>query len=396
MKTLLAALLLLTTAVETARADTIPAPVRTRYVASTSQLNNVLSTALPGDHIVLANATYAGFTDTRSGDSANPIVIRATNILGARVSGDIYIKGNAVWLVGVTGKRVYIEGADDRLSRSYFSGASFPITVKPSARRAQIDHNEIDNKDQGGIVKEDRAGLRMDYTAGVSDYVYAHHVHHNYFHNTPRGPAPEPDNNAIASSTMDRTVRTGVVIEYNLVADWYGGRCIYTKSHANTIRYNTCVNGNEAVYNRVGNENLWLANWLENIPALVLYGRDHSAIGNTMTDGGIWLMMGTCSSLTSVSCPAPNQQAAANTLLAGNIGKLVIGKRPTVTNGVTATVPVVDIRSRSACHRQWVRPGHYHMRHPSGDHVLDHPLGADPASGQADARRSGAKRADGA
>ena len=350
MKTLLSgtvALVILAAGAGPTIADTIPAPTRTIPVLNSAQLNAALAAAVAGDHIVLANGNYAGFTVERSGSGDAPIVIWAANTLAAKITGDVYIKGNAVWLVGANlgNKHVYIEGADDRLSSSYSSGASFPIAVSAKARRAEIDHNEIDNKNLGGIATADRAGLRMDYTASVDDFTYAHHVHHNHFRNTSRGTVNEPDNNAIASARANTDIRTGVVIEYNLVANWYGGRCIYTKSHANTIRYNTCVDGNEAVYNRTGNENLWSANWIENISALILYGKDNRAIGNRLTNGAITVMMGTCSSLTHTFCSGPpRQEAAANTFLAGNIGKLVIGKRPSVTNGVPATFPAVNTR----------------------------------------------------
>jgi len=56
----------------------LPAPLRTVNVGNTAQLTAALSSALPGDEILLAsNTTYNGmFTVNRSGTVTNPIVIR--------------------------------------------------------------------------------------------------------------------------------------------------------------------------------------------------------------------------------------------------------------------------------------------------------------------------------
>jgi hypothetical protein len=56
-------------------------------VSSESQLASALAAAIPGDHIVLADGSYSRFDVTRSGTEADPIVIRAANILNATASG---------------------------------------------------------------------------------------------------------------------------------------------------------------------------------------------------------------------------------------------------------------------------------------------------------------------
>jgi hypothetical protein len=63
-----------------------PVTGQTRNVTP-SNIGSALSAANPGDHIVLANGSYGRITMSRSGTSANPIVIRAANILGAVVGG---------------------------------------------------------------------------------------------------------------------------------------------------------------------------------------------------------------------------------------------------------------------------------------------------------------------
>ena len=100
--------------------DSIPGPTRTIIVSSSSQLGSALNNAQPGDHIVLTNGSYPGFTVSRSGQIGKPIVIRAGNTLAAKVSGSITLNGNDVYVVGVdvTNGNVVIKGARDRISRS--------------------------------------------------------------------------------------------------------------------------------------------------------------------------------------------------------------------------------------------------------------------------------------
>src|SRR5436190_3827357 len=76
----------------TGRAQTY---LRTVPVNSNATLTTALTNALPGDEIVLANGTYAGFTVTKDGTVANPILIRAENQNLATVSSSI-IRFNTV------------------------------------------------------------------------------------------------------------------------------------------------------------------------------------------------------------------------------------------------------------------------------------------------------------
>src|ERR671921_401329 len=67
--------------------DDPPAPLRTVNVGTSAQLNSALANALPGDHIVLANATYSGSrTLSRAGTATAPIVIKAATKHGATLT----------------------------------------------------------------------------------------------------------------------------------------------------------------------------------------------------------------------------------------------------------------------------------------------------------------------
>lgn len=84
----------------------LPQPLRVLQPTSTYEFSQMLSSAQPGDHIVLADGTYnlgGQMQLTRSGTAQNPIVIRAQNVLGAKLPGGFnYGIGTAhVWLWGL-------------------------------------------------------------------------------------------------------------------------------------------------------------------------------------------------------------------------------------------------------------------------------------------------------
>ena len=83
----------------------LPVPVRVIPVSNRTQLDAALRAARPGDHILLADGSY-GTTRLEirvSGTTQHPIVIRAQNVLGARLPGGFtYAPGiSHVWLWGI-------------------------------------------------------------------------------------------------------------------------------------------------------------------------------------------------------------------------------------------------------------------------------------------------------
>lgn len=106
----------------------LPSATRTVNVASAAQLTTALNNAQPGDHIVLANGSYNGFTVEKSGTSVKPIVIRAANVLGAKV-GNVTINGNYVWVMGMNagGSYFLINGSYARFSRNYLKSGSIAV-----------------------------------------------------------------------------------------------------------------------------------------------------------------------------------------------------------------------------------------------------------------------------
>jgi poly(beta-D-mannuronate) lyase len=303
--------------------DLIPSATRAINAASSEELSNAISNAEAGDHIILADGSYSGFTITKSGQSGKPIVIRAANVLGATITGDIMIDGNHIWIVGVEmgSHRIIINGSDDRVARNRFSNVpDYTIIASKSSRKAEIDHNEINNGDGG--ENGDRIGIRMNYSSGAGDNVYNHHIHHNYLHNT-----VGKNNNAIESSGngQRRDTLTGVVIEYNLIENWPGGRQVSLKSSGNIVRFNTSINGGKEEYvNRVGHSNQWIANWSDE-SRLRIYDRNNTVIGNVVPRLEVRSGSDTAASADVNHKDPPKYIAATRTLVSENSGTLRVG-----------------------------------------------------------------------
>ena len=95
------------TATETVVATTRPVPEpasdATEVSVTPENLNQTLDAADPGDILVLADGAYDGFSVSRSGTEAQPLVIRSENPGGAVVEGDIRLDGTEfVHLEGLT------------------------------------------------------------------------------------------------------------------------------------------------------------------------------------------------------------------------------------------------------------------------------------------------------
>jgi hypothetical protein len=319
------------TAGNTAGGATIPAPSRTIYVSSSSQLSKAISKAVAGDHIVLTNGTYSGFTIDRSGQSEKPIVIRAANLHAAKFSGSISIAGSYVWLIGMDmGSRgISILGAHNRVSRNIFkSSVVNAIFAERTSRNAEIDHNEH----AGGTISGGNFdSILIKYQCSQQA---AHYVHHNYLHDG-GGKNSDALSSGLGTSCRGLAPEAGSLFEYNLVANWHAGACISVKSSSNTFRFNTCLgNKDEGPRNRFGRNNQYIANWLEGVTQLRIYDGYNTVIGNKVIAGRIRIGSG---NLAVGDPDAPGYIAANETIVAGNDGELEIGTNFSDYNSKPAT-----------------------------------------------------------
>jgi hypothetical protein len=331
----------------------IPAAVRTVNVSNSSQLSSALSSAQPGDHIVLADGTYGGFSVSRNGASGRPIVIRAANVLGARITGNVNLSGDFVWLIGIesTGSQyaVSITGSDNRVSRSRFRTTGTSVRTTGTALRATIDHNDFDSQSKATSVGW------MGVVTSASRDGHNHRIFRNYFHDSAEITSGD-DNSAIMAGGTLRTgqskYQSGNIFEYNLFHNWHGdGEVISNKGGGNTYQFNTVTNSNEFV-NRHGTNNKYIANWFENAQGIRIHDKGHVLIGNR---GNIRVFSGdlTSADFHAQYLTASGYAASEDVVLAGNIGSLRLGA------WWSGPLPPIPMRStRVEAHEGSVSRGH--------------------------------------
>jgi poly(beta-D-mannuronate) lyase len=311
--------------------DSIPGPTRTIIASSSSQLLSALKNAQPGDHIVLTNGRYSGFTVSRSGQNGRPIVIRAANKLSARISGtSVTVSGDYVWLVGLDfteGARVIVEGTGDRVTSSRLKVKGSAILLKATAfsghsLNAEIDHNEIISMAAPTSVGWN--AIRVD----VAHDDLGHKIYRNYIHGAPQWTGKDGGNCALQlgySNHRERMAR--VLFELNLIENWRGSNnTLSVKTSGNTIRLSTVVRGS-AFTNREGHDNAWTSNWLESSKQILVRDRDNTIVRNRAP---VDLMVGDFDSdiVANFGDPARAGKSfpqAKRVLVAGNTGQLRVG-----------------------------------------------------------------------
>jgi poly(beta-D-mannuronate) lyase len=304
----------------------IPAATRTVNVSNSSQLSSALSSAQAGDHIVLANGSYGGFSVSRSGQSGKPIVIRPTNLHGAKFTGNIAVSGNYVWVLGMDmgSRTISVTGSNNRISRNYFKAtAGNAVVTQKGAVKNEIDHNEH----AGGTLTYSSSGNHAIFMRSVCAHESNNYVHHNYLHDS-----SGPEVNAVAlmsgwgvlcSGSHGPAPHANNLIEHNLIVNWGSGYCLRTKDGGNTFRLNTCINVPPGIQNRHGEQNQWIANWVEGGGPLRLYDGKNSVIGNRFT--GTYLQIGSGNRAYLAPQESSTYVAATDSTVAGNIGQLRIG-----------------------------------------------------------------------
>lgn len=311
-------------------------------VSGSAGLRSALSSASPGDTIIVASGTYTGdYSTSRSGSAQQPLIIRAQNQGGAVFKDSLFtISGNYVTLEGMMfdNGQVTLSGNNNRLTKSVFQNgkpgsneSKLSSAVEAHGSNNRIDHNEVKNWQ--------RRGLRIRSPQSARNNVFDH----NYLHNFSRAGGSGNSGDALQSGVgpNDANYQTKTIFEYNLLESVEADdEAISIKSTGNIIRYNTFKNSNAVVQNRQGNNNEWLGNTIISMDALAIYGDNNKIIGNTIKNSHLIIRNGsiTAAQVTSTQGhpAARNTLVACNTVTGGHIG---IGTRipnGTATGGVSA------------------------------------------------------------
>ncbi len=266
-----------------------PAPcLRTVPVEDAAGLVSRLSSARPGDCLLLADGAYGDLTIEARGTAAAAVQVRAVNRLGATV-GALQIRNAAhVTVEGLALSTVLIENSRRcRVTRCQIKGPSDAYWVRVEAQKGcksgcsdtppgtsdgtRIDHCEIA---MGSSSKDilNPTGLatntRIDHNH-IHDLTGAHVM-------TVGCCGPKYDYH-----------ESGTVIEYNL---WERVRptsaeMVSIKSSAATFRYNTVVDSGGDVDIRAGRHNAIHGNYLLGGQGIRLYEDDHMIYNNYVAAG---------------------------------------------------------------------------------------------------------------
>jgi Chondroitinase B len=301
-----------------------------KHVASRADLEDALSTAAPGDHIVVASGIYGGnFTLSRSGTASDPIVLKsAASSDRPRMTGRFKLSGNYGVLEGFefTGEGgVSIQRGDfNRVTRNFIHDFSHRGIYVHKAQNNRIDHNEIADQQIPGQRAITIAIRRGD----DSDFVSNNRIDHNYIHDLPdqgkNGHEP-----IYVGSGFGAWVNTRTLIDHNLLERAKAeGEIIGLKTSLNNVIGNTATQTGGYFSNRLGHGNVWKNNWLDGTD-LRVYGKGTQIIGNHLVNANIHLLRGTLhqeeleNALRGGIAPAATDPVAENTLVVGNSGGTV-------------------------------------------------------------------------
>jgi hypothetical protein len=133
----------------------------------------------------------------------------------------------------------------------------------------------------------------------------------------------------IGQSSLEENIAASCTVEYNLLEryDARYGETIAIKSCSNIVQYNTLLNsGISAIQNRIGHNNQYLANWIENSGGLRVMDRSNTLLGNVVTGSGKFeIFAGNREPDEPEGSPPKYYPAAWYTIVAGNTGPMTIG-----------------------------------------------------------------------
>ena len=204
-------------------------------VSDAAQLALALSSAQPGNRIVLADGIYAGdFTITQAGTQEQPILIEAARTLGATITGHFTVKAPDVALVGLNVTLGIDLGRDRaRASRCKVDGSGLEPPLQISGGTGVVvEFCELTNFGGRGLQIE--GGAR-------EPRVYRNWVHGQY----------GSDSDAIAAIIAGMGKGTSATpiaahILENRVEGLSARQAIETKSSGNRIERNTVVGADQA------------------------------------------------------------------------------------------------------------------------------------------------------
>jgi poly(beta-D-mannuronate) lyase len=286
----------------------IPPALRTVNVDSIDGMMNAISSAQPGDHIVVRNGIYdvGGWLDSHSanyllvravhGTSSDPVVITAASVGQVEITGPAGFRFYDVSYVIVRGFK-FAHSQDnshytddmaiqcDRCDYVRFTRNTFELTTATNAPSDWLgitsdlsDHNRVDHN---VFKNKGTQGVFLFIFGDNGDMAKYNLVDHNYFYNQYYSAGNGGECMRIGNS--ERGLKNAyTTVEYNLFERCSGDvEAVTVKSSSNTFRGNTFRDNTGSLTFRHGNNNVADGNFfLDGKGGIRSYGHDHKIINN--------------------------------------------------------------------------------------------------------------------
>lgn len=233
----------------------IPAALRTVNCTNQATFTTALASAIPGDHIILADGTYTFGTLTKNGTATNPIVIEALNNAGAIINSintqeilnSSYVILNGLRFTVSGGSEQMFEINDSsyiRITRCSFDGSGLGDAVavvdNTASSATASHHNRYDHCRWYGKTNTGEY-LKWSQTGSSNAISTYDRIDHNFFDGR------LPANNGSESTRMGvgilSLIPSFMVCEYNLYTECDGdSEVVSIKSSCAIVRYNTFIN----------------------------------------------------------------------------------------------------------------------------------------------------------
>jgi hypothetical protein len=282
-----------------------------RNVSNGTELSNALAAYNPGDHIVLANGTYPdSYAANRDGNSSQPVVIRAANLLGATV-GKIDPNGAHIIIYGLNITTTTTAPGNSRAApfvkfwRCKFTGSTSPNTNimlrTYNAPDIDIAYCEFTGHAGRGIALNPINGCRRG------------RIRKCWFHDqAPPGTllnSMEAIQVGFGGGSGSGAIDHQTTIELNLFERWANeAELISVKSSSNIVRRNT-VRQCQWITNRNGTNNRYEANSMFDSHGIENFDGTPGT-GPTTVPGNVWLN-------NSTVTPTNNNRIFAGNITAG-------------------------------------------------------------------------------
>jgi hypothetical protein len=308
-----------------------PLPGQTYTVTSQSEFTARLGISKPGDLIIvdLASGGLDAVNMSRSGTAANPIVVKSKVNQGTVVNGNVTLSGDFVQFCQFKlgdGRRAVLSGTGCRLHRcrvKYSGGRGIICTA--GSRQVMLSHCEID----GSMISSTAVGLCGVHWDPATNQRNV--IRRCWWHGMTQVEKPGDDQSALFAgiSQGDTAVRSGNVMEYCLMEDWKGdAETIANKSSLNTYRFVTILNSKQ-FSQRHGKDNVYWGCYSKGSTGWDIFDGGNQLLGCKCEDTDIHVSNGEVTSAGFPNNTGPtlgNHPQAANTIVAGCFGPLVLGR----------------------------------------------------------------------